>query len=379
MGWLFLGLTALPLAAVLYAAFERLTPRLLEPVPEPALHEPDGGRQELPWRGRRYLSRQHMTIARAVVAVAALLVIVLLVEKRQAGPGAPVAAPVQTAAGIALPPPVPLQVQLRFGGDGAGDGQLHDPRDVAVDASGNVYVADTGNKRIVKFRPDGAFAGQWTSSAKGAFAEPSSLAIAKDGVIVDDSETAQLHKFDFNGQPVVAFEHDLALSHPRGISIGPDGMVYVGDTANSRILKVAGDGSPLGAFDTKGVKLEQPTGVTVDEQGSVYSLEPAASRIQKFAADGTLQASFFLPSAITVYPPRAAWLPSRGLVASLPDQNELVTYGPAGAPEATFVPQPNAAAPAPRKALGLAAAPDSTSVWVVWNGTANVTQLAWPS
>jgi len=200
------------------------------------------------------------------------------------------------------------------------------------------------------------------------------VAVDKEGIVVDDSEPGHLHKFDFAGKPVPGFERDLGLSHSRGIAAGPDGVIYAGDTANNRILKVAPDGAPLGAFDTKGTKLEQPTGVAVDEQGSIYSIEPAASRIQKFAPDGALQAHLYLPTAVTVFPPRAIWIPGRGLTVTLPDQNELLTYGPAGVPQATFAPE----APAPLRPLGLALAPDGQSVWVVWNNSATVTLLLWP-
>ena len=42
------------------------------------------------------------------------------------------------------------------------------PRDVGVDGSGNVYVADTGNRRIAKLSPDGGWLGSW----KGPAADP---------------------------------------------------------------------------------------------------------------------------------------------------------------------------------------------------------------
>lgn len=378
MGWVFLGLITLPFAALAYAGFERVLPRLLQPAPEastPIDRSSPDVRNKLRWAP----SRRQTAVLRGTAAVVVLLTIAVILGRRQTGVSATAVAPAAPRAPeTQLPPPIPLQVQLRFGTDGSGEGQLRDPRDVAVDPAGNIYLADTGNKRVVKFNPDDSPAAQWSSSAKGAFVEPSALAVVKDGVIVDDSETAQIHKFDFNGQPVAAFEHDLGLSHPRGIAAAPDGTIYVGDTANNRIVKLGSDGSPLPGFDSRGVKLEQPTGIAIDEQGSIYSIEPAASRIQKFAADGILQASFFLPPSVTLYPPRALWISGHGLVVSLPDQNELLAYGPAGAPLGTFVPEPQTGAVAPLRALGLAAPADEGSVWVVWNATGTITKLAWP-
>ncbi|HLG72207.1 MAG TPA: NHL repeat-containing protein [Chloroflexota bacterium] len=369
LAWLLLGVFALPLAAILYGLAKVLGPHVLEPVPaERVLPLPSNVQARGRWLR---LSAAQMTALRMVGGALVLALVGIGVNRwPAAGPTRSVA----PAAGVQLPPPAALRVQTRAGVDGSGPGQLHDPRDVAVDQAGNVYVADTGNKRIIKFRPDGSFVQTWTNSATGALAEPSSVAVAKDGVIVDDSEAGQLHKFDFDGKPVAGFEHDLGLSHPRGVAVGPDGTIYVGDTADNRIVTVGPDGTLRGNFDTKGTKLEQPTGVAVDDQGSVYSVEPAASRIQKFAADGTLQANLFLPSAVTLYPPRALWIPNRGLVVALPDQNELLRYGPAGVPQTTYA----AESPAPLRPLGLALTPDRQAVWVVWNTSSTLTELLWP-
>ena len=52
----------------------------------------------------------------------------------------------------------------QWGSGGLGDGQFHSdrgPRGVAVDGSGNVYVADRRNNRIQKFDASGAFLSQW--------------------------------------------------------------------------------------------------------------------------------------------------------------------------------------------------------------------------
>ncbi len=48
-------------------------------------------------------------------------------------------------------------VTATWGTNGSGDGQLHYPEDIALDAAGNVYVTDGGNQRIEKFASDGTF------------------------------------------------------------------------------------------------------------------------------------------------------------------------------------------------------------------------------
>lgn len=372
-GWLMLGVFALPLAAGLFILAQWLGPHLLEPVPESASLDATPMRPRP--RSRWALTKRQLAIVRAGAAMLVLALIAFGVSRWPASRSAERAAPaVSPAAEVQLPPPVSLRVTTRTGSVGSGAGQLADPRDVAVDQAGNVYVADTGNKRVVKFKPDGSFISAWTTAAQGTLAEPSSIVAVKDGIVVCDSETAQLHKYDFEGKPLAGFEHDLALSHPRGIAAAPGGTIYIGDTANNRILRVGPDGAPRGDFETKGTKLEQPTGVVTDEQGAVYSIEPAANRIQKFSADGALHANLYVPGAVTPLPPRGAWIPGRGLVVTLPNQNLLLTYDSAGAPEATFAPE----GPPPVRPLGLAVVPDKQSVWVVWNADSLLTQMLWP-
>src|ERR1700685_3423228 len=100
-----------------------------------------------------------------------------------------------------------------FGGPGSGPGELEGPEGVAVnDATGNVYVADTGNDRIDEFEPDGAFVRAWgwgvaggrkfetcttecqkglSGSAPGEFVSPAFIAVDNSGsagdVYVSDS------------------------------------------------------------------------------------------------------------------------------------------------------------------------------------------------
>src|SRR5918912_2460542 len=52
----------------------------------------------------------------------------------------------------------------KWGSEGTGDGQFTRLEDIAVDRSGNVYVAELGNGRISKFSPDGKFITKWSST-----------------------------------------------------------------------------------------------------------------------------------------------------------------------------------------------------------------------
>ena len=102
-----------------------------------------------------------------------------------------------------------------FSGDGeaAADAQLNNPSDVAVDAAGNIYIADTDNHRIRKVGAD-----------------------RKISTVAGTGESGIIGSRDFNGPAASA-----ALSFPRGVAVDESGNLYIADTGNSLVLKVSRD------------------------------------------------------------------------------------------------------------------------------------------
>ena len=79
----------------------------------------------------------------------------------------------------------------KWGSNGTADGQFSNPHGVAVDSSGNVYVADCDNNRIQKFNSNGTFITKWGSNgtADGQFSNPDGVAVDSSGnVYVADSK-----------------------------------------------------------------------------------------------------------------------------------------------------------------------------------------------
>ena len=101
-----------------------------------------------------------------------------------------------------------------WGTYGSGNGQLYNPYDVAVDASGNVYVVDAGNNRIQTFTTSGVYIVQWGTLGSG------------------------------NGQ----------FHIPRGVAVDASYNVYVADTANERIQKFGMVPTPAARETWGGVK-----------------------------------------------------------------------------------------------------------------------------
>ena len=87
--------------------------------------------------------------------------------------------------------------QTQWGSGGSGAGQFDFPSDVAVDASGKVYVADYGNGRIQVFTANGTFLTQWGSygSGEGQFSYPS-------GIVVDAAQSGKVYVADWGNNRI---------------------------------------------------------------------------------------------------------------------------------------------------------------------------------
>jgi len=187
------------------------------------------------------------------------------------------------------------------GGAGADEGQFDSPAAIAVDASGNVFVADTGNGRIEKFSPTGAFLASigTKGSGHGQFSEPSGIAIDRDGNIYV-AEIGSKHRVQKLG-PDGTFIAEWApgLYGPRRIAIGPDDSIYVDDSGRNRIVKFSPDGQVLASWGSEGSGEGQFKGVSsvaVDPANNkVYVADPLNSRIQVFDSNGKFLTKWAVP------------------------------------------------------------------------------------
>jgi uncharacterized protein (TIGR03663 family) len=194
------------------------------------------------------------------------------------------------------------------GQPGTGPGQFNFPRAVAVDAEGNVYVADSGNNRIVVFDPDGGFVREWGSTCKldtgegcvnggaGQFNEPWGIAVGGDGsVYVSDTWNHRIQKFTNDGQFVTSWGtfgstggelgQENLLYGPRAVVVGLDGNVSVMDTGNKRVQVFTPDGQFVTQWGGGGVvegRFDEPVGLAQDAQGRWFVADTWNKRIQRF-------------------------------------------------------------------------------------------------
>jgi hypothetical protein len=158
-----------------------------------------------------------------------------------------------------------------FSGDGgpAISAQLRAPLGIAVDAIGNIYIADTENHRIRKVTTDGVI-----------------RTIAGNGIA----------GFGGDGGPAISAQ----LNHPETVAIDSAGNLYITDIDNQRIRKVtpagvistvAGNGTPGFSGDGGSATLAQlscPHKIAVDSAGNIYIPEGCNHRIRKVTAGGII-------------------------------------------------------------------------------------------
>jgi sugar lactone lactonase YvrE len=183
-----------------------------------------------------------------------------------------------------------------WGTQGNGDGQFQEPNGVAVDAQGNVYVADTWNHRIQKFDPTGKFLTKW-SGQNGPFWGPRGITTdAQGNVYVTDTGNKRIQKFDPTGKFLAQFgtagSGPGQLNEPIGLAVGADGSIYVADTNNRRVQKLGPDGQPVAAWPISGwtASVGNEPSLALDGQGNVYVTDPSGGRIIKLSPTGDVLA-----------------------------------------------------------------------------------------
>ncbi len=223
--------------------------------------------------------------------------------------------------------------QAGFAGDSgkAQEAQINYPLGLAVDNSGNIYIADHLNHRIRRVAADGTITTVAGSDSIGSTGDdgpatsarlnfPSGIAIDGSGALyITDTMNHVIRKVVVGGnitlfagsRGVSGFREkdardefleakDAELNAPTGIAIDSSGNIYFCDTRNHRVRKIGTDGKirTIAGTGEKGetgdggdalkAKLNSPTGVAVDAAGNVYIADQMNHRIRKVDANGII-------------------------------------------------------------------------------------------
>lgn len=178
--------------------------------------------------------------------------------------------------------------------EGSGPGQLLDPSALAVDGSGTIAVADTGNERIARFAADGAYLGSIpdVGVARGIAVTPDGsrtyLDTADNRITVFDPAGVQLDQFGGTGTKIGK------LNAPAQLALDASGRLWVADRGNNRVQQFGPHGERLGAFGGRGPgpgEFVYPTGVSVSCDGRLTVTDSSGNRVQRFALRDPASAS----------------------------------------------------------------------------------------
>ncbi|MEZ0165832.1 cell wall-binding repeat-containing protein [Kineococcus sp. LSe6-4] len=189
------------------------------------------------------------------------------------------------------------------------DSPLKDPTGVAVDAAGNVFIADAGNNQVEKVT-----AGSGTISV-----------VAGTG---------------FAGAAIAGDANKVPLNAPAAVALDAVGNLYVADSGNRTVGKVTADGR-LAVLGSLGAGGRTPTSLAVDRNGTVYAADPVAKSIRTISPAGVVGTlstgggTFDVPTAVATDASGSLWVADDGVT---PQVKVLTSTADPAAPRFTSAP-----------------------------------------
>jgi subtilisin family serine protease/sugar lactone lactonase YvrE len=193
--------------------------------------------------------------------------------------------------------------QLQFSFGTTGSGKLNYPMGIATDNSGNVWVADRDNNRIVKFNSKGEYllSSGTLGAGNGQFNKPVDIAVTSSGdVWVTDSENDRVQRLNSKGEYQQQFGSsglgNGQFAEPWGIAVDGAGNVWVSDHSHYRIQEFSSAGSFIRSVGSGGgsgaLEFKWPSGVAMDPEGDIWVADMGNNRVQQFSSTGQYLSQF---------------------------------------------------------------------------------------
>lgn len=265
-----------------------------------------------------------------------------------------------------------------FSGDGgaATAAELKFPLGLAIDGTGNIYIADLLNNRVRKVTPGGiittvagngtaGFSGDGGAATSATLNQPIGVAVDASGnLYIADEQNSRIRKVTpggiistvaGNGTPGFSGDGGPATSamigSPSSVSVDPSGNLFITSNQDNRIRKVSSGGTittlagnGIAGFSGDGgaatsAQLNAPWSTALDAAGNVYVADESNFRIREINTSGTITTAAGNGSSVigdngpatsaVLYSPQAVFVDHPGNVY-FPDKNRVMQVDPSG-------------------------------------------------
>ncbi|HTB21319.1 MAG TPA: NHL repeat-containing protein [bacterium] len=241
---------------------------------------------------------------------------------------------------------------------------LNQPRGLAFASDGDLIVVDSRNHRLAVRHTDGTLV-KYVGAAfgtegegKGEFREPCDAAVdaAGDVFVADTFHTLDAHQglpwgriekfnsaYDYLGEVSQSPSGAQGFFGPRAVAVDRQGRVWMSDTGNSRLLVFDNDLKFIRAIGTRGtgnLQFQEPFGLAADAEGNMYVADRLNFRIQVISPDFRLLRQFKVDgwesSQINQFPYLAVDNHHHWLWVSDPTKHRILRYGLQGGGRKVF-------------------------------------------
>jgi M6 family metalloprotease-like protein len=235
----------------------------------------------------------------------------------------------------------PAWAGFGFVADRTAPDALKEPQAIAVDADGNVFIADTYNQQVKLYRwnsgtstytYDPSFASTTVTVVNGKpIRLPRDIVIGPDGKIylLDSGNDRILVATNASDNSWSVFYDDPSLGNPYGFTVAPDNSLYIAATDKHKIVQVSSAGAlvrSIGIYGTGYVQFRNPRDVAVDADGKIYVADTYNHRVQVLKPDGTFYK--FLGSAPQYASIQKIEVDARKHVYVMDEGNKSIIYYP---------------------------------------------------
>jgi Double zinc ribbon/NHL repeat len=205
------------------------------------------------------------------------------------------------------------------------------PQEAVELRGGNVAVVDTGNARLVLLNSKGKLL-KAIRTGKQRLRQPYSVAATGTSIYLLDAERGSIERYDIAGHFQGEVARDPILSRARGMSLGPDGSLYVASPGSNSVVVLDSSGKMLrrldGTVGAGGGKFNQPSDVYVGPSGSIYVLDNNNFEVKEMTPTGKSIAHWPAPASTTLDSAHVLALPNGRLLVSDPTGSLLLYKRP---------------------------------------------------